>query len=245
MSDRTAFMRKNYAHRGLHDIESGIPENSVAAFRAAVKGGYGVELDVQLSKDGKVVVFHDDTLKRVCGVSGYVRDYNYDELRRMKLSGTEETIPLFSDVLKVLENGKGSLVCELKNGQANEELCEKTLTLLKTFKGVYCIESFSPSIVNWFRKNASDVVRGQLATTANDYGRAPKFTAFLLSRCAFAFINKPHFIAYKNVKRPKRILNLCKKHSIMLFAWTSGEPDVDQELNDAVIFEGYRPEPEY
>lgn len=245
MTSRTVFYHRNYAHRGLHDIENGIPENSMAAFRAAVKGGYGVELDVQLSRDGQVVVFHDDTLKRLCSIKGTVSDYDYSELRKMRILGTQETIPLLSDVLRVLENGAGPLVCELKTGGKNRKLCKKTLAQLRDFKGSFCIESFNPNIVNWFRKNAPDVVRGQLATTTDGYPQIPKILAMLLSRCVFTAINKPHFIAYKNVKRPQSVLEKCKKHKTMIFAWTSKVPGVDQRYNDAVIFEGYRPEPTY
>ena len=96
-----------YAHRGLYDNHHGVPENSLPAFRAAVEKGYGVELDVQLSADGQVVVFHDDTLDRICGVHGKVIDYPLSELQQMKLLDTEETLPLFTDVLAVLRQGAG------------------------------------------------------------------------------------------------------------------------------------------
>ena len=78
--DRTPYMGIHYAHRGLFDNKSEAPENSLAAFRKAVEAGYGIELDVQLSKDKKLVVFHDATLKRMCGEKGNVWDYTLDEL---------------------------------------------------------------------------------------------------------------------------------------------------------------------
>ena len=129
--DKEKFWHINFAHRGLHDMKKGIPENSLAAFRAAVEAGYGAELDVQLSKDGQVVVFHDDTLKRVCGVEGDVVDYDYEDLRKMSLNGTGETIPLFTEVLKIFEKGIGPLIVELKTGKRNKELCRKTYEILK------------------------------------------------------------------------------------------------------------------
>ena len=79
-----------------------MPENSLPAFRAAAEAGYGVELDIQLSRDGQVVVFHDDTLDRVCGVHGRVDEFTFEELRGMRLCGTQETIPLLTEVFEVM-----------------------------------------------------------------------------------------------------------------------------------------------
>ena len=139
-------------------------------FRKAVEAGCdGIELDVQLSSDGQVVVFHDDTLDRVCGVHGNVIDYSLADLRRMKLLDTEETIPLFTEVLDALSQGAGPVIVELKSGKRNGELCEKTRELLRAYPGVYCVESFDPGIVNWFRKNAPEIIRGQLAMPAEYY----------------------------------------------------------------------------
>ena len=235
------FWHHNFAHRGLHDISNSIPENSLLAFLAAEAEGYGVELDVQLSKDGQVVVFHDDTLNRMCGVDGRVDAYDYDELKEFSLQGTMQHIPLFSDVLAVLGNGIGPLIVELKTGPRNGELCMKTLNLLKQYPGRYCIESFNPFIVRWFKVNAPEIFRGLLAASKEEYmPQYPPFVAKLLSNCALRFLCKPDFIAYQNVERPQKVLKLREKGT-MLIAWTSRVPDVDQAQNDAVIFENYRP----
>lgn len=239
-TDKSIFWHRNFAHRGLHVNDDGIPENSIAAFKAAVDAGYGIELDVQLSKDGQVVVFHDDTLNRVCGVDGRVDAYDYGELRQMSLLGTGERIPLFTEVLKILEKGSGPLICELKNGPRNNELCEKTYAILQTYAGDYCIESFNPFIVNWFRKKAPDVFRGQLATAPKNYDGFKNLVRWLLGNVWFSLINKPDFVAYENIQRPPHVLRLRKK-GVMLVAWTSRTPDVDQAQNDAVIFEHYQP----
>ena len=162
------FRGVNYAHRGLHTRDKSVPENSLAAFRQAAQEGYGIELDVQLSKDGEVVVFHDDTLDRVCGVHARVDELTWPELQQLRLCGTEEQIPLFSEVLKNIQ-GCEALIVELKNGPRNRELCEKTLALLENYHGNVCIESFNPLIVAWFRFHAPDLIRGQLATTVSNY----------------------------------------------------------------------------
>lgn len=123
---KSPFQNRNFAHRGLHKRDKSVPENSLAAFERAASYGYGIELDVQLSKDGQVVVFHDDTLNRVCGVDARVDSKTLAELQQLSLCGTDETIPLFSDVLKTVR-GRGALIVELKNGKNNKELCEKPM----------------------------------------------------------------------------------------------------------------------
>ena len=139
----------NHAHRGLHTKDKTVPENSLPAFRAAAEAGYGVELDIQLSRDGQVVVFHDDTLDRVCGVHGRVDEFTFEELRGMRLCGTQETIPLLTEVFEVM-GGRTPMIIELKTGRRNDELCEKGLALMRAYNGPYCIESFDPRIVRWF-----------------------------------------------------------------------------------------------
>jgi len=103
--DRTELLKQPYyAHRGLHKNGSDAPENSMLAFQRAVEHGYGIELDVQLTKDRIPVVFHDESLDRVCGVAGNVRDYTFEELQAFPLYGSEQRIPKFADFLAMVEN---------------------------------------------------------------------------------------------------------------------------------------------
>lgn len=233
------FMHKNFAHRGLHSRDKSVPENSLKAFDLASEAGYGMELDVQLSKDGEVVVFHDDTLDRVCGVDARVDELTYDELKDLRLCGTEETIPLFSEVLKTV-HGRGPLIVELKTGKRNKELCEKTCALLRRYSGEYCIESFNPFIVRWFRKNAPEIVRGQLSGPADGYeGEVNPVAAFILSHTLLNFLARPQFIAYKIAEKPFTV-KLCEFLGAMKVCWTSHEW-VNEKMNDVVIFEFYKP----
>ena len=236
---KAPFMYRNFAHRGLHKRDKSIPENSLAAFERAASYGYGIELDVQLSKDGQVVVFHDDTLNRVCGVDARVDEKTYDELSNMSLCGTEQTIPLFSEVLKTVR-GRGPLIVELKNGKRNKELCEKTYALLRRYSGDYCVESFNPFIVRWFKINAPEVIRGQLASPAADYdGEVNGVTAFVLSNLLLNFLARPQFVAYKIA--PKSLtVKLCEALGAMKVCWTSHEW-INEKSNNAVIFEFYKP----
>lgn len=239
---RAPFTGVNFAHRGLHSRDKSVPENSLEAFRRAAAAGYGIELDVQLSRDGEVVVFHDDTLDRVCGVSGKVADRTLSELQQLRLCGTEQTIPLFSQVLSVIR-GRGPLIVELKNGRRNRELCEKTLALLENYRGDVCIESFNPFIVGWFRRHAGEILRGQLAMPAKEYEGWPRAAAALLSRTALNFIARPQFIAYKIGPRPAPVL-MAKLMGAMNIGWTSHEPR-NEKGRDAVIFEFYKPKVKY
>lgn len=235
---KAPFWGMNFAHRGLHSKDTLIPENSLAAFRRAAERGYGVELDVQLTRDGKVVVFHDDTLDRVCGVSGRVDERSFEELLQLRLCKTEYTIPLFSEVLAVI-NGRGPLIVELKNGRRNRELCEKTYALLRDYKGSVCIESFNPFIVAWFRFHAPELLRGQLSMPMKYYEGMPKAEGFLLSRTLMNVFSRPQFIAYRIGKKPLAI-RFVERMGALKIAWTSHEPRNEQG-NDGVIFEFYEP----
>ncbi len=238
------FIRKNFAHRGLHTRDRLVPENSMAAFEAAAAAGYGVELDVQLSKDGQVVVFHDNNLKRVCGVDARVDEKTYEELHATSLCGTAETIPLFSEVLSCIR-GRGPLIVELKTGKHNRELCIKTLRLLKDYKGDVCVESFNPRIVMWFRFHAPKIFRGQLSCPTKEFEPkdAKKPTSIFLGNCLMNFMGRPQFIAYKIGRKPFTV-KLSERLGAMRFAWTSHEW-VDEKKNDAVIFEFYKPGTEF
>lgn len=237
---RAPFMGVNFAHRGLHSRDKSVPENSIEAFRLAARAGYGIELDVQLSKDGQVVVFHDDTLSRVCGVDKRVDELDYSELRQLRLCGQDAAIPLLSEVLAVIR-GRGPLIVELKNGRRNRELCEKTYRLLENYRGDVCIESFNPLIVAWFRLHGRDLVRGQLSMQMRYY-REEGFNgmkSFLLSHCCLNFLARPQFIAYRIGHRPPAV-RLIERLGAMKFGWTSHEPR-NEKGRDGVIFEFYKP----
>lgn len=244
---RNVFQNRNIAHRGLHNKDKIIPENSLAAFLAAKDAGYGIELDIQFSKDEQIVVFHDDTLKRVCGVDLRVDDLTYDELKKLSICGTEEYIPLFTEVLHLV-NGSVPLIVELKNGPKNSLLCEKAYEMLKNYKGQFCIESFQPAIVAWFRKNAPEILRGQLSAPAKEFkGELKSYEAFILSHLISNVIARPQFVAYHKEKT-SILVKLCDLLGAMRVVWTSRDTDDIKKIesrNDTVIFEFYRPKIHY
>ena len=236
---KAPFFGRNFAHRGLHSRDKSVPENSLLAFRLAAEAGYGIELDVQLSLDGQVVVFHDDTLERVCGINERVENMPYSALHEISLCSTEETIPLFSDVLDVIA-GRGPIICELKTGSRNRELCEKTYELISAYDGDICIESFNPWIVSWFRFHAPELFRGQLAMPAEFYDKSLGLPLAVSLSCVLGnFFCRPHFIAYKLGRRPLPV-RLSEALGAVKVAWTSHEPRSEGE-NDCVIFEFYKP----
>ena len=241
---KAPFYGKNFAHRGLYQKDQSIPENSLPAFAKAVEAGYGMELDVQLSRDGKVVVFHDDALDRVCGVSKRVDELDYAELLELRLCGTEEKIPLFDEVLATVA-GKTPMIVELKTGQRNEELCEKTLAALRGYAGEYCIESFDPTIVAWFRKHAPEIYRGQLAQPPKHYRKHGKsrLVSFLLGTTAMNVIARPNFIAYRIGKKTLGV-RFAELLGATRVAWTSHDETTEKKF-DVVIFEHYLPQIQY
>ena len=235
----------DYAHRGLYDNEHGIPENSMAAFRRAVDKGYGIELDVHLTADNQLVVFHDDTLTRMCGMNKKISSLLYSDLMQLRLLGTEEGIPLFKDVLELID-GKVPLIIELKVDGSNQNLlCPLVWQLLSRYKGDYCIESFHPFVLQWFKRHEPQVVRGQLSCNFFKENPHCDIVLFLMSNLMTNFFTHPDFIAYKylDLDNPAVIYNRKLFH-IMTVVWTiPGKPTYDRFKNkvDVMIFEGFEP----
>lgn len=243
--DTTPFQGWLYAHRGLHENGTAAPENSLEAFRRAVDAGFGIELDIQLSKDGVVVVFHDDTLKRVCGVEGSVCDYTYDELLRLKLCGTKERIPRLEEVLQLVA-GKVPLIVELKLPTKDISLCPIADELLSAYQGVYCVESFNPLGLMWYRRHRSAVVRGQLADSFSKEKSHKGCLYFALQHLLFNFLTKPDFVAYHH-KYPRALSRrICQRlYKCLAVAWTiRSREEMEQAKGafDLFIFEGFLPE---
>lgn len=243
--DMTPFKGRFYAHRGLHDNASRAPENSMPAFKKAVEAGYGIELDIQLTKEQQVVVFHDDLLQRVCGVEGKVSDYTYEQLQEFRLCKSEERIPLFTEVLKLVD-GKVPLIVEFKgNDSTDTSLCPVGAEILGNYKGLYCVESFNPLMVAWFRKNRPQVVRGQLAER---FFSNTKKTAlyFVLQNLLLNFYTKPDFIAYKWSDRKTLARKLCRGlYGATAVTWTIQSQEaleVSRKSFDIFIFDSFIPD---
>lgn len=241
--DRSPFFGVHYAHRGLFDNETQAPENSLNAIRAAVDAGYGIEFDVQLSKDDVPVVFHDASLKRMCGVEGKVWEYTLEELQKMKLANSNQTIPTLAQVLEVVD-AKVPLIIEYKMDRVDTKVCELGNELLKNYKGAYCIESFHPYAVKWYREHRPDVLRGQLS---ENFLRNEKkgFTMFLMTHLLTNFMTRPDFIAYNHKDADGFSRRICRLLGALSVAWTirsqaeyvKAKPYFDLFIFDSCILE--------
>ena len=235
--DASMLMGRDYAHRGLHDNKSDAPENSMAAFKKAVDAGYGIELDVQLTRDRIPVVFHDESLKRVCGVDGNVRDYTYEELQSFRLLNSDERIPLFEDML-ALVGGRVPLIVEIKIHEKASDVCEKVDALLRNYKGPYCMESFHPLAVRWYRKNRPEVIRGQLSCFFGTAEKREPFSRMLVHYLLTNVITRPDFIAYSHANKGNLSRVLCRKlFRALSVAWTvKSQEQLDACRNDFDLF---------
>ena len=154
----------------------------MAAFRAALEQGYGIELDIHLLKDGNLAVIHDSSLKRTAGANVKIEDLTTAELEQYRLNGTEEKIPEFRQVLDLFD-GKAPLIVELKPAGGNyAALTEAACNMLEGYPGLYCMESFDPRCIYWLKKNRPELIRGQL--TENYFAsqsNLPPILKFLLA----------------------------------------------------------------
>lgn len=232
-----------FAHRGLHNAERA--ENSMSAFRAATEAGYGIELDVRLSKDGELVVFHDDTLDRVCGVEGKVIDFTADELGEIKLSGTEDGVPRFSDVL-TLVSGRVPLLVEIKEDAGNSAVSTKCAEMLSKYDGEFIVESFNPLSLKNAKKTLQKVPHGILSHRYYEYEKYRKPLYFLLQILLLNCTCRPSFVAYDHRHSDAFSLRILKKlFGVTTFAWTVRSPEEEKKAYengfDGIIFENYIP----
>lgn len=237
-----------YAHRGLHNAEKGVPENSMAAFQLAVEAGFGAELDVHLMADGNLAVVHDSDLSRVCGKQAVIEELVEEELLDYPLMGTGELIPLFQEVLELFE-GKTPLIIELKveGGNANA-LTDAVMAMLEDWDGIYCLESFHPGVLLRLRERYPWVLRGQLSQNflkGSEVHGLSLPARFALTNLLTTAFTRPDFIAYNCKDRGNPSLRLMRTlYGVHEVGWTVR----DRETMDALaredvpsIFEGFLP----
>lgn len=212
------------AHRGVYDNKL-IPENSLKAFQKAIDLNYPIELDVQLTKDNILIVFHDETLKRMTKNKEYIKNINYTDLKNIKLLETTETIPRFKDVLKLI-NGKVLLDIEIKNTKKIKETCE---ILVKELKGYtnFIIKSFNPKIVKYLKKNYPNLEVGILIT---DKTNNRLYDIILTSKISLMYC-KPDFIAIcTNLLNKKKFQKLSRKIPTLIWTIEDKNEILDNEL---------------
>ena len=238
------FFQYDFAHRGLHG--GSVPENSLTAFELAARKGYGIELDVQLTLDGELAVHHDDTLLHTCGVERKISELSAEEIRKYSLGETGEPIPFFREVLERVD-GRAPLIVELKTaGKRNEALARKTYEALRRYRGSWVVESFDPRVMRWFRKNAPQAIRGQLAYDPRLGGPPGKGAKYWFSaNLLMNFLSRPDFLAYCHETDGNLSFRLARKlFWPVLVAWTVRDMETCQRLRklfDLQIFEGFEP----
>ncbi|MBE6729288.1 MAG: glycerophosphodiester phosphodiesterase [Ruminococcaceae bacterium] len=203
------------AHRGLHNNEKGIPENSLSAFKAAVEMGYAIENDIHLTKDGAVVVFHDDDLRRACGIDKKICKITLSELKKLRIFGTDEVIPTLEECLNVI-NSQVPLLIEFKVDKNSKELCTAADKILENYKGEYLIQSFYPQVLFWYRKHRNDVCRGQLASAFKGDALHKQIAGCLL----FNFISRPHFVSYEHTFKNRFFFKISVLLGAFPVGWT-------------------------
>ncbi len=232
----------DYAHRGLHG--EGVPENSLLAFERACKAGFGIELDVQLSRDGTVMVFHDYTLVRMTGRPEKLCELDAAELCTVSLANSAEKIPSFDAVLRLID-GRVPILVELKGENLDTSLCKRVADLLRSYKGAYCIESFNPLLCGEMKKHLPNALRGLLYTNVCREKKSRSALNIALTCMALNFLAKPHFIAYNQHDRRALPVTLTTKlFRAPRFVWTVRTEEQLQaahENGEAPIFEHVTP----
>lgn len=207
------FLNSNLiAHRGMHN-NIDIPENSIKAFKKTIKNNYIIELDIHLLKDNTIVVFHDDNIKRMTGINKNIKDYTYEELKKINLLDTKEKIPTFKEVLELID-GKVPVIVEFKYDRKAGILEQEAVKLLDNYKGLFCVKSFNPMSVRWFKKHRKNYIRGLLVD--NKWGNKKEIIS---SSMILKFICKPDFLSCKySIIDKRRVKKLSKK--IPVLGWT-------------------------
>ncbi len=227
------------AHRGLHDGNHTIPENSLSAFAKAIKATYPIELDVQIIKDGTVIVFHDTDLKRACHLSKKTKSLRKEELSACTLFKTTQTIPKLQEVLDFVK-GQVPLLIELKTNSLSKQLERNTLALLEKYQGAIALQSFNSATVKWLSKQNHPYPVGQLAEPS----LAIKPLNYLCDYWQLNTQMHPDFIGYDIDDIPNKRVTYFKEKGTPILLWTvRNQSQMDQYTAtfDNVIFEGFTP----
>lgn len=234
------------SHRGLHDGEM-IPENSLAAFQNAVEHNFAIELDVQITKDGHAVVFHDTDLERMTGKEGRIQDLNWSDIKHLTLLNTNQKIPLLAQTLEVV-SGKVPMLIEIKSSdkENSKVVAEKIYEQVEDYKGSFAIISFNPGVLEWFRKNAPDIYRGQISGAyhtqeeiQNAAGKATAYRNYLAN-----WRSQPEFIVHDQMDMNRFPISFLKKFKTLVIYGVSSKTHLKtgRSYADNIIFENLKDE---
>ncbi|MBU4690921.1 glycerophosphodiester phosphodiesterase family protein [Mycoplasma zalophi] len=233
-------MTYNISHRGFHNEK--YPENSISAFENAMKNNFAIELDIHILKDKNIVVFHDDSLKRMTSLEKNIEDCTYEELNLLNLNNTTEKIPLFKDVLNKV-NGSVPLMIEYKKRDLkNYDLEKESWELLKNYQGEFVIQSFNPYVLLWFKNNHPEVIRGQLSGGfVNEKMNFIKKS--FLKNMKMNKKTEPDFINYQKEFLDSKVIKKLQS-KLPILTWTIRNKKEYQEFKNKssnTIFENFDP----
>lgn len=205
------------AHRGLHDGNKLIPENSMLAFKNAIYHKYAIELDIVFTKDGKVIVFHDYNTERLCGLNAQVSESTWVDIKDLTLGNTKEKIPLLEEVLQLV-NGQVPVLIEIKNRGKVGYFENSIYEVVKSYKGEYAIQSFNPRSLQWFYKQRPEVIRGHLASRCHRV-KLPYYKRYISKNLLSVGLSKPDFIGYKIEDLPYSSVSKIRSR-LPVLGWT-------------------------
>ena len=247
MTDLGFISRLPIAHRGLHNAEKNIVENSRGSIKAAIAQNYAIEIDVQLTKDDQAIVFHDETLDRLIDKTGNVVDFTLPELQKMTYKMGGETIISFAQLLEIVA-GQVPLVVEVKSLSNNIGPLEAYIAnLMQDYKGDICIMSFNPFTVKEFKRIAPHIIRGIVAEhnmQPHDWPGTNGLIRFLFKNLLHWPLTRPHFISYHVHDLPKLNVSLAKWCGTPVITWTvksAKDAAYSDRYADQVTFEAYLP----
>jgi glycerophosphoryl diester phosphodiesterase len=236
--DRISFLcTRPYAHRGLHD--KNIPENSRAAFLAAIAAGHGIELDVQSAREGEAFVFHDERLDRLTDIRGFISQTDAVTLDHTALRGTTEMIPRLAEILALID-GRTPVLIEVKSPETKVGvLCLSVRRALEGYQGPVAVMSFNPAVIHWFAEHAPRFTRGLVISETEDIGRFHAIR-FRLARRIALWRARPDFLAYDVRSLPSRFAREQRKRGLPILTWTirtATEERIALANADEIIYE--------
>lgn len=245
--DLSEIRRYDYARRGFYDPAKHIPENSLAAFRAAIEHGYGITMDVRITRDGVPVLFHDERIYRMTGIDGTIENCTLAELRELKLGRSEETIPTLEEALELID-GQVPVLLELHVCEGNyETLCDLTCDVLDVYEGVFAVQAFDPRVLRWFRQQRNEYIRGQLVDYNHSSGTSIKSRIWdLFSASLFMnFLTEPDMLSCSIGSRMNPSIWICRVlYNTLRLEWTVKNMDEYERVRTGgaiAVFEAIEP----
>ena len=242
-----AFLKTPIAHRALHDASKGVYENCRSAIIAAIEHGYAIEIDLQLSADGRAMVFHDDTLDHLTDKQGDVSDYNAAELTQIKVGSGQDVIEPLEDILRLVD-GRVPLLIELKDqsrqlSQTDGRLEQATIDALSLYEGAVAVMSFNPHMIATMAKLSSDLPLGLTTGSFMDptWGIDAERIAHL-SQIADFDPTRYSFVSHFALELAAPCIQMLKDQGTAIFTWTIRSPEAEavaRQTVDNITFEGY------